>query len=686
MAKVAIEGRKVRVGSVALPLLSGEVHYWRMAPECWRPVLERVKEMGLAILATYICWDFHELAPGAYDFEGRTDPRRNLAAFLDLVEEMGLWIIIRPGPYTYAEWRNAGVPDYAAPFHRLEPVYLQYARRYLEAAVTAFRSHQATAGGRIILCQAENELDCWPHMHTESLGLGSRAGLFQSFLVERYGSVDALNRAWNAGFAEVEEARAVLSLPSGRQEWLPRYLDFYRFKHWFVLKAARWTVDTLRELGVDVPIFMNVIPTHANEPWAAMEGVADLVGVDLYPSNTFRRDDEHRKFLEAVRYTRTYSRLPWCPEFEAGIWHGGHLESEMGALLPNHYRMAAVSALLGGLAGWNWYMLANRDNWYMSPINEWGRTRVELFKVFQQITRLFLEIDPPTLEKLSNIGATIDALQQAAAHPESEVLRSLYTAGLDYEFFDLSTGRVEKPFLFYSGEEWLSQEGQQRLVDTIKAGGQLICIGRAPRFDEFMRPLNLLGVPEPAGVLGDIGELYLSIDLPNAPLQVKSRWLEHFSATPGSPIQARRGSVDPEAVEEMQLLCALPEGDQYITGYTQRIGKGALTYLGLQPSAELATGLLAALGAAIPVRSLTQDISTALFRREDTFYLAAVNTGRESKAFETRLSPDLFSGKRLKIRNLFDKRVMNALLDRDQLLALPLPALDGTIFELIVHE
>jgi hypothetical protein len=64
----------------------------------------------------------------------------------------------------------------------------------------------------------------------------------------------------------------------------------------------------------------------------------------------------------------------------------------------------------------------------------------------------------------------------------------------------------------------------------------------------------------------------------------------------------------------------------------------------------------------------------------------AVNTGRESKAFETRLSPEFFGRKRLEIRNLLDNRVTNTWLDKDPLLALPVPALDGTIFELKLHD
>jgi hypothetical protein len=306
--------------------------------------------------------------------------------------------------------------------------------------------------------------------------------------------------------------------------------------------------------------------------------------------------------------------------------------------------------------------------------------------VLERVKDLGLEINPPSLEKLTGIAATIDVLQQAAAHPESEVLGALYAAGLDYEFFDLCTGRVEKPYLIYAGEEWLSQAGQQCLLDFVEAGGHLICIGTAPRPDDRLRPLNLLGIPEPAGVLGDFGEIHLSIELSGSPLDIRSRWLQHFASVPGRPVRAKRGSVDPHAVEEMQSLCALPEGDEYIVGCTQIIGKGNLTYLGIQPSGDLLTGLLEALGAPIPARSLTPGVSTGLFRRETTFYLMAVNTGRESKAFETRLSPEFFGRKRLEIRNLLDNRVTNTWLDKDPLLALPVPALDGTIFELKLHD
>ena len=103
MSTVKIAEKKLWVDETAIPLFSGEVHYWRLDPANWRPVLRRAREMGLQIIATYVCWDFHEIEPGRYDFLGETDPRRNLLAFLDLLTSEGFWIILRPGPYIYSE-------------------------------------------------------------------------------------------------------------------------------------------------------------------------------------------------------------------------------------------------------------------------------------------------------------------------------------------------------------------------------------------------------------------------------------------------------------------------------------------------------------------------------------------------------------------------------------------------------
>ena len=428
MSDVSIDQKKIVVGDQTLALLSGEVHYWRLAPEAWRPVLRRVREMGLRIVASYVCWEFHELAPGRYDFTGATDPRRNLPAFLDLLAEEDLWVIIRPGPTIYAEWLNGGVPDHAARYHRLHPDFLAAARPYMEAVVEVVRPYLATNGGRIILFQAENEIDPWPHWYIEQLGLGNTPGPFQDFLQERYGEIAALNAAWNSDFASFADARATRLMLPDQPDMMRRYLDFNRFRHAYVNDVARWHVETYRGLGVDVPIYLNTYGGVETQHGPQLEQIADLAGPDIYPSNEFaHRANEHRNFMDSVRFLRTYSKLPYIPEFQAGIWHDWM--DDVKVLSPNHYRLVCLSALLAGAAGWNWYMIANRDNWYLSPINEQGRTRPPLFAAFQQIVAL-LEIDPPSLVKVAPTALTYAPSQRATTRPGQPLLQAFYDAGV----------------------------------------------------------------------------------------------------------------------------------------------------------------------------------------------------------------------------------------------------------------
>src|SRR5438874_4468173 len=89
MPDVRIADRRIWVGDEDRVLLAGEVHYWRLDPVVWPAVLRRSRELGLEVLSTYVCWDFHEIAPGEFDFDGQTTARRDLVAFLELVRSEG---------------------------------------------------------------------------------------------------------------------------------------------------------------------------------------------------------------------------------------------------------------------------------------------------------------------------------------------------------------------------------------------------------------------------------------------------------------------------------------------------------------------------------------------------------------------------------------------------------------------
>jgi hypothetical protein len=678
MATVKIAEKKVWVDEEAIPLLSGEVHYWRLDPANWGPVLRRIREMGLQVIATYVCWDFHEVEPGRYDFHGETDPRRNLLRFLDLMTAQGLWIILRPGPYIYSEWRNNGVPDDAARLHRLDPVFQERAQPYMQAVVEAAQPYLATRGGRIILWQADNEIDPWSHWYTEQLGLGATRGPFHDFLRERYGDIDRLRTAWGGAYNSFQDARPVTEMFPAQPVLMRRYLDFVRFQHWYVKQVADWAVRKYREYGVDVPVYLNAYSGVSIQPWAELEALADLAGPDIYPSRELAlRPDEHRKMMEAVRYTRTYSSLPYIPEFEAGIWHDWL--PDVGVLSANHYRMICFSALLAGAAGWNWYMLVNRDNWYQCPINEWGRTRPDLFEAFQQITALYYEIDPASLVRQTQAAVTFDTLQRGSERPGQELLQALYEADIDYEFFDVDKQRCDQPFLFYAGGAWLSARAQEHINAYVEAGGHLVCVGMYPYLDDNLLPLNRLDIKEPSGIIsGSPGGLLVDV----LHRKVKSNWAFNYIGVPGTPITATRLAPDGQTAEELALQMGLQAGTQYTVGYTVPRGRGHLTVIGLTPSPTLMLALFEYLDVKVPCRSFTPQVSTALFQRGTEFYLLSVNHGNEAKIAGVELNGIFPEIPCWQVRDLVSQQEWTVDLRGSGPLTFPVPRKEGVILHL----
>ncbi len=182
LGRIEIKDRKLLRDGEPISLVSAEIHYWRLDPAVWPDMLRAAREMGLDTIAGYVQWHWHEFEPGKYDFSGETEPRRNLVGYLDLVKESGLNLIIRPGPYTFAEWNNYGLPDYVAGFHRLHPEFTRSAGRYIQRVCKVIKPYLATNGGPIIMLQPDNMYDLGQHRYDHPLGLLGGHGVFQEYL------------------------------------------------------------------------------------------------------------------------------------------------------------------------------------------------------------------------------------------------------------------------------------------------------------------------------------------------------------------------------------------------------------------------------------------------------------------------------------------------------------------------
>ena len=149
---IAIDGQP-------LYLLSGCVHYFRYPRAEWRPLLEQARWAGLNTIDTVIPWNFHEPTPGSFNFADEAD----LAAYLDLCAELGLYAIVRPGPYICAEWENGGMPAWLSGRDGLrmrvdDAEFLAATLRWFDTLLPIIAQRQLTnGGGTVILCQVENE-------------------------------------------------------------------------------------------------------------------------------------------------------------------------------------------------------------------------------------------------------------------------------------------------------------------------------------------------------------------------------------------------------------------------------------------------------------------------------------------------------------------------------------------------
>ena len=76
-------------------IYSGEMHYERIPAPYWRHRLKMMKAMGLNAVATYVFWNFHEVAPGKWDW---TTDEHNLRKFVQTAQEEDTMVILRPGP------------------------------------------------------------------------------------------------------------------------------------------------------------------------------------------------------------------------------------------------------------------------------------------------------------------------------------------------------------------------------------------------------------------------------------------------------------------------------------------------------------------------------------------------------------------------------------------------------------
>lgn len=139
-------------------IISGAIHYFRIVPEYWRDRLEKLKAAGCNTVETYVPWNIHEPRKGEFCFEGMMD----IVRYIQIAQELGLYVIVRPSPYICSEWDFGGLPAWLLKEDGMKlrvsyPPFLQHVREYYKVLMEKIAPLQIDFGGPIILMQVENE-------------------------------------------------------------------------------------------------------------------------------------------------------------------------------------------------------------------------------------------------------------------------------------------------------------------------------------------------------------------------------------------------------------------------------------------------------------------------------------------------------------------------------------------------
>src|SRR5688572_15152269 len=389
-------GLKLADGEV-LPLWAGAMHYWRHAPEKWAPCLDAMRAMGLRVVDTYVPWGVHETAHGTFDF-GERYARLDVARFLRLAEERGLYVIARPGPHINAELTYFGLPervvwdrDCQARTPKDNPVVLPLvptafpvpsyasdafhdeATQWFEAVGKVLAPLQYP-DGPIVLWQIDNEGALYfrdgPYdqdYHPDAIRL------FRAFLRDKYPTATALRDAWNEPSLSFATANPPLRFDAKEAVDLPRHIDWMEFHEQLLAGAMERFADALARAGC------NTVPTMHNLPLGEaatalnagrIAEVVDLVGLDYYhPANPKHHMTILRRTGELAARCAGRRVPPYGAEVGAGFPPFFAPLDEKDSLY------TLMCALAYGLRGFNLYMAVDRDRWVGAPIDAHGLPR-----------------------------------------------------------------------------------------------------------------------------------------------------------------------------------------------------------------------------------------------------------------------------------------------------------------------
>ncbi|XP_066506652.1 beta-galactosidase isoform X2 [Hoplias malabaricus] len=311
--------------------ISGSIHYNRIPRVYWKDRLLKMYMAGLNAIQTYIPWNFHEPTPGKYDFSGD----RDLQHFLQLCKDLGLLVILRPGPYICAEWDMGGLPSWLLKkkdivLRSSDADYIAAVNKWMGKLLPMMKPYLYQNGGPIITVQVENEYGSYfscdfdylrhlvklfrSHLGDEVVLFttdgGSKTNLKCGSLQGAYATVD-FGPSANVTAAFEAQRHAEPYGPLVNSEFYTGWLDHWGGHHSVVPTSVVVKVlNEMLEMGASVNMYMFIGGTNfgywngANTPYAPQPTSYD------YDAPLTEAGDLTEKFFAIRDVIKKFRKIP----------------------------------------------------------------------------------------------------------------------------------------------------------------------------------------------------------------------------------------------------------------------------------------------------------------------------------------------------------------------------------------
>jgi len=439
-----LESSKKRIGrnrflyvldGVETPLYSGTLHFFRTPREIWGKRLKDMKDAFCNTVDTYVAWNWHEQREGKVDLKGKTDPRTDFVGFLELIEENGLYAIIRPGPYICGEWLNGGIPSWLLQNHPeilaknsegkslpldvfyppvtyLHPTYLAYVEKWYDEVYKVLKGHLYTNGGCVINVTLDDEPDyfqtlSFPLMNDYNeviIGTKSKPGIYQNWLKEKYSDVAALNKRYKSNYSSFNEVKPPYEMPKHFRQ-LPIFIDWHYLKLYMINAYIERLYKMTIERKINVPISLLNPYLSCPEAWLIFQdfcskrGLKIDVWTEFWPGSHYRSMDFKEDRMGEIAFQMgIYRQLvkkagtpPLSIETQSYISH--HIE-------PDEAELLYQSIIAYGLNNTNYYLMVGGESprgfgchtgktWDISCPIALDGTRRPHFEVIQRLGQFF---------------------------------------------------------------------------------------------------------------------------------------------------------------------------------------------------------------------------------------------------------------------------------------------------------